>query len=416
MCGAKERYNAFAEDCITQTLKEDMDSAEAETDDGPTPISQDLAWDEEGEIPSEDEEVVVQRSRKPILMTAGSLTVEGTVTGRHFLEALRQLASEVFPWNPANYLKLKTLERAQANFGSVLLMEEMSSKELIAVKKMPTHYVQGNHTEFMAKYPSAHEKPWADMAFVKILNAHRYPYAVRLLGVFQDMHSTYVASSLATGGDLLAWANSSAMPIGLEREDQVLSLVVEVFTAVRMLHNLGIAHLDISLENIVLTDEGSIRLIDFCVATTSRVIFPSVKFGKPEYRAPEMSGEKTECDAFLVDAFALGVTVFILASGNYPWKAARTKCQKFRFFAEHGLSRFLEDDFHGFDSLDGPDALADMLSAELKELLDVLLRILPNERFCLGETCYRRDSNFRGSVWDLPWLKSSHGNPFHVGL
>lgn len=152
--------------------------------------------------------------------------------------------------------------------------------------------------------------------------AQSFPYSCEFLGVYQDIENTYFVASLATEGDLFTWSQSG-VPSGREREATMRPIVKQIFSAVRRLHDLGISHRDLSLENILLTDEGNgtlrVKLIDFGMATLSRECRREPR-GKLVYQAPEMH-KIDHYDAFLVDAFALGVTLFAMAAqglGFYP--------------------------------------------------------------------------------------------------
>ena len=105
----------------------------------------------------------------------------------------------------------------------------------------------------------------------------------------------------------------------------MLPIVGQIFTAVCWLHDLGVAHRDLSLENILLTDNGGsmqVKLIDFGMSTTQRVCKRELR-GKQSYQAPEMHGP--EYDAFLADEFALGVVLFAMAVQDYPWTSTKKK-------------------------------------------------------------------------------------------
>ena len=75
--------------------------------------------------------------------------------------------------------------------------------------------------------------------------APRYPYVCELLGIFTDKEESYVVTSFCTGGDLFNWCDGHPPP-GREREKVMGPIVAQIFSAVRWLHEMGIAHRDIS--------------------------------------------------------------------------------------------------------------------------------------------------------------------------
>merc|ERR1719491_52809 len=117
-------------------------------------------------------------------------------------------------------------------------------------------------------------------------------------------------------------------------------IVSQVFKATRWLHNLGIAHRDLSLENVLLTENSSselqVKIIDFGMASMSRHTVRNVR-GKPSYQAPEMH-TYAQYDTFLADNFALGVVLYSMAVRNYPWEHTKPgKDRKFEFAKKSGV-------------------------------------------------------------------------------
>jgi serine/threonine protein kinase len=106
-----------------------------------------------------------------------------------------------------------------------------------------------------------------------------------------------------------------------------LSLLRSIFSqlasAVSSLHNeAGYAHMDIKLENILISDEGLLKLCDFgfSTKTTSQI---SKILGTQSYMAPEIyNSRNTPCNAKMTDVFSLGVLFFILAFGAPPFHSA----------------------------------------------------------------------------------------------
>jgi len=176
---------------------------------------------------------------------------------------------------------------------------------------MPNSWITSGPKEFASAYPESSERPWLDIGIINILHQSGFEHVCEPLGVFSDGLETYVVSSYASEGELFSWLEKGPAS-GPERESLIRPIMRQLFSAVKALHCLGIAHCDISLENVLLTDEGAgpiVKLIDFGMATLNRS--GTTARGKKSYMAPEMfSGESF--DAFATDAFALGVCAFSL--------------------------------------------------------------------------------------------------------
>ncbi|KZV76437.1 kinase-like protein [Peniophora sp. CONT] len=100
----------------------------------------------------------------------------------------------------------------------------------------------------------------------------------------------------------------------------VSRVFVKMLDAVQDAHNVDFAHRDVKPENFLCdADLDRVWLADFGLATEGR---HTGKFGRgtPAYLPPEGWLPKLESiDAFRGDVFALGVTLFQMLYGEYPW-------------------------------------------------------------------------------------------------
>jgi len=321
----------------------------------------------------------------------------------------RQVADQVRPWSGSPWGFVRDLQDAGANHGRVELMRDASSGDrLAAVKRMPTTWVCPEPAEFDARHPTAHERPWLDVGLVHHLGKLGYPHVCRLHSIFRGDKDTYVVSDFCEVGDLFDWCFRGSLPEpGPMREALVRPVAVQTLNAVRWLHDLGIAHRDLSLENIMLAraDGGlQVKLIDFGMATLSRTVRHEVR-GKPNYQPPEVHTQAVT-DTYLGDSFALGVVLFSLALEDFPWKSTRRcDCSLYGYVASFGFRRFLRKrrlriKRHG-------ELISEVLSPELTDVLDALLQIRPRKRASLGEAAFD-DEVARGrrrSVWSLAYLQ-----------
>lgn len=299
------------------------------------------------------------------------------LTRADLAEAATKISCNVEPWDRDGFVLVNMLESASRNYGQVDLMR--SSRDGgrdVAVKKMPNKWVTGGPEQFKADHPNTSEQPWCDLAVLAQLNSMSCPFVCDLLGVFRDAESTYVVTSLATEGDLFSWCFVGPKP-GPARERLMLPIVHQVFSAVDWLHELGIAHRDISLENVLITDAGcsgvQVKLIDFAMATLSRTCSQEVR-GKPSYQAPEMH-HWDEYDPYLADSFSLGVALFTLMSQEYPWTSTKPGvCPLFEYAGTFGFRACLQRKM-----------LLDAFSAACTELIGGLLEMAPQHRLDVAE-------------------------------
>jgi len=303
-------------------------------------------------------------------------------------ETMLSLSSSVRPWHSGGFNFVRKLQDAERNHGQV---DEMTGKdEAVAVKKMPNWWVQPSHEDFSKKYPKEVERPWWDISIMKELQHRRFPYVCNLFGIFRDQDLTYVVSSLATEGDLFGW--SQRQPMQPEtRETALQPVVAQIFDAVRWLHDLGIAHRDLSLENILVTSVAAcvpqVKLIDFGMSRLGRMCKAGSKLpGKDIFRAPEVYGA-AEYDAFLADAFAFGVVVYGMTLLDYPWQTTTPgKMGAFNYTSTRNTEVFLRT-----QKVRG-QFLRSFLSPSLLSLMAGLLAA-PEKRFCLGEDCLMEEGH-----------------------
>mmetsp|Transcript_50580 Transcript_50580/g.145835 ORF Transcript_50580/g.145835 Transcript_50580/m.145835 type:complete len:405 (+) Transcript_50580:98-1312(+) len=343
----------------------------------------------------------------------GRVKVAKAVSQADLDDALLAASMEVEPWSSGSRLvHIRDLQKAEANHGQVQLMQDRSHRgKFLAVKRMPTAWVQHGPRDFDDLYPESTEKPWLDIAIVRLLGSHGYSYACRLHGVFRSVDETLVATSYCGEGDLFDWCMHKSVPApGCERETQMRPIVAQICAAVRWLHDLGIAHRDLSLENILLARlDASLhaKLIDFGTATLRRKVQREPR-GKVVYCAPETHSDG-EVDTFLADDFALGVVFFAMGAKDYPWSCTEHgKCHLFDYVAYFGLRRFLSKrrSHHGHDD----KYLGEMMTEDFIAFIEALIQVRPKKRASVGETAFDDEVRFRcrPNVWTMNYMKGAH--------
>mmetsp|Transcript_129197 Transcript_129197/g.288794 ORF Transcript_129197/g.288794 Transcript_129197/m.288794 type:complete len:452 (+) Transcript_129197:141-1496(+) len=317
-------------------------------------------------------------------------------------------ANEVQAWDAGRFELVRKIQDATRNRGQVHLMRDSAHDTLVAVKQMPNRWIRTCHSEFVMEHPSETEMPWQDVGCIRFLHNAGYSHVCELLGVYRDDSSTYVVTSFATEGDLFSWCEAGVPP-GREREVLVQPLARQMLEAVQQLHDYSIVHRDLSLENILMSKlpgDGSLQIliIDFSMASTLRRFRKCVR-GKASYQAPELHMDE-EYDAFLTDAFSMGVTLYAVLVKDYPWLSTRPGgCKCFEYVKKHGFRSYLNKR----KMRNASARVAECMSEPLIQLLEGLLELDPAKRLTLGESSWTADGQPRRSVWDMPWMHDGPG-------
>lgn len=104
---------------------------------------------------------------------------------------------------------------------------------------------------------------------------------------------------------------------------------------------------------------------------------------------------KREYDGFLADAFSLGVVVYAMALGNYPWQSTKPgRSRVFDWISCHGILPFLQR-----------REMAQCFSEDLIELMAALLQTQPAQR--LGLVQSGKCKQDLPTIWNCKWLASS---------
>ena len=115
--------------------------------------------------------------------------------------------------------------------------------------------------------------------------------------------------------DLYEFLNNVALS-----EFQVAEIFRQLCRAVQELHEMGIAHLDLKLENVLVADDDKFKLCDFGSAAKFVINKKKVvkrKLGTPKYTAPEL----VMGNSFMApkaDVWSLGIILHIFLTRTFP--------------------------------------------------------------------------------------------------
>ncbi len=154
----------------------------------------------------------------------------------------------------------------------------------------------------------------------QILAALNHPHIARLYdGGFTDKGRPYFTMEYVSGLPVNEYCFNYNLPL-----QQRLNIFLQVCDAVSFAHRSLVAHLDLKPKNIIVDNDGNIKLLDFGVAKLLKKRSPDdVEIKSPNrftlaYAAPEQLTSNPASTAS--DIYALGTILYELLAGNHPFQ------------------------------------------------------------------------------------------------
>jgi serine/threonine protein kinase len=118
-------------------------------------------------------------------------------------------------------------------------------------------------------------------------------------------------------------------PLPLET---ALDYAAQICEGLQAAHDAGIVHRDVKPANVMITDKGTVKLLDFGLAkaaTKTRLTDPEQKLGTAAYMSPEQAeGEKVSTQT---DVWAIGVVLYEMLAGERPFEGGGRRPFSTRF-------------------------------------------------------------------------------------
>jgi serine/threonine protein kinase len=104
-----------------------------------------------------------------------------------------------------------------------------------------------------------------------------------------------------------------------------INYLSQITEGLEAMHKQGYLHRDVCPRNIMINQDGVVKIIDLGLAVPYRPEFcrPGNRTGTTNYLAPELI--KRQSTDHRVDMFALGVTAFEVFTGELPWEKAASQ-------------------------------------------------------------------------------------------
>ncbi|KAG6617475.1 Serine/threonine protein Kinase [Phytophthora cinnamomi] len=231
-------------------------------------------------------------------------------------------------------------ELAQTTYGGVYLCTDELLRPRRVVLKSVSLLHAINMLDLRKPELQAPDDPRQEKAFSVLQRAqpHAHPHVVQYLDDFVEGQTLYFVLEYCAGGDLYARVNRGQN--GRLAGDAALAVVQQVAAGVAYLHGLGVAHRDLSLENVMLGRQGLCKIGDLGLSTRADRLCVG-RVGKAYYMAPEVVAPCTAYDPCAADVWSLGIVLFILVTGSPLVPLATREDAAFRAFEAVGVREVL---------------------------------------------------------------------------
>ncbi|KAF0741771.1 hypothetical protein AaE_008657 [Aphanomyces astaci] len=239
---------------------------------------------------------------------------------------------------------------ANALYGQVLLAHDLHTGDLVAIKKMnvaaaAAHtVVRGDGTSHVPEDIEMEKQ--VNRLLSNTGNASMHPNILRMRTDFVHGDYDHMVFEYCAGGDLFGVLDHGALSSSVAKR-----YFQQIASAVAHLHSIGVAHRDLSLENVLLDAH------DTCYHTSSM--------------APEVV-RGGHYDPSQADIWSLGIMLFMLVTGAPMCMSASARDSRFKYYTKHGLADLLKSWNMAVD-------------AQAMDLLEKMLRVNPAERVTMPQ-------------------------------
>ena len=198
-----------------------------------------------------------------------------------------------------NYTFLETI--GKGTFGKVKLAEHKLTQEKVAIKILEKNKII-NEKDL--------ERIEKEIKYLKMLN---HPNIVKIYEIIEDENNYYISMEYVPGGELFNYIVKNKRLTESESSffySQIIHIIQEI-------HKHKICHRDLKPENLLLTQNKTIKIIDFGLSNEYED-FLITPCGSPCYASPEVIKGK-KYSGLGIDLWASGIILFSMLCGYLPF-------------------------------------------------------------------------------------------------
>ena len=150
-------------------------------------------------------------------------------------------------------------------------------------------------------------------------SALQHPNIVQVFDYGQSGESYFIVMEFVEGADLRRYLKKN----GQLDNDRAIEIAHDVALGLGAAHKRGIVHRDVKPQNIMLNDDGLVKLTDFGIASmykdaeAERLTTTGMTLGTVQYYAPEQAQGEIVSPA--ADIYALGIVMYEMLAGRTPF-------------------------------------------------------------------------------------------------
>ena len=264
---------------------------------------------------------------------------------------------------------------SSALYGGIFSCTQNHSNKKCVVKRIFKKLASNKTAKAHNQLVKVDEDITNEIRFLKQFKDTPHHNVVSLFDLYDDETFIYIVMEEKTGGDLFNFLQKNFTVSHSLEERTSNKIIRQLASGLHYLHGLGIAHMDLSLENVLLDGENNCSICDFGLASTQTRSKP--KTGKPAYASPENFGYFNILTKES-DIWSLGIMFFAVKAGHLPFNEATSRCKMFTTFKKIGsFKTFAEKKYPIFQPV-------------FLDLLDHILVIAPKKRFSIQQILAHR--------------------------
>lgn len=246
----------------------------------------------------------------------------------------------------------------EGGMGSVYLATHTQVNRTVAIKSLLPQFMSNEEIKQRFKNEAS------------TLAHLQHPNVVGLFDYVEDESGMYLVMEYVEGTPLDDFIKNVTGPMP---EQRAVPIIKEILSAFSYAHQKGIVHRDIKPANIIITQNDSVKILDFGIARllgdgNHNLTKTGTQMGTVFYMSPEqVQGKKVDIRS---DIYSLGVTFYQMLTGVNPYIGLTTEYEVY--------SRIVKED------LPPPQEIYPGVPAYLATILKKALAKEPNDRF---QTC-----------------------------